>query len=275
MRVRATTFVFAVLLSTAAHAQVFWQPTPAPTVTAENTSWFMATEPIQWSGDLLYPTGTPQFFDRYRMVRSGSYRGVPLYTDVTLQPNTVVFVPLSGERMQAYERVSPGQVAGTASGIVTVPADIDAQGMLTGGIRQAPGAPTTGRAYDDVLSPVVISAAQPAPIAVANEAPPTLNPTAPPSTVGTSGRTPVSAPVSTRARPLASVVPPTGLNGIWISYDGQRWFAKGKAIELNDTETAFREVGSYHGFPVYRREGDESTIYVPTTPGRVAPYARR
>ena len=274
MRVRAMTFVFAVLLSSAAHAQVFWQPTPAPSVTAENTSWFLAAEPIQWFGDLLYPTGTPQFFNRYKMVRSGSFRGIPLYTDVTLEPNTVVFVPLAGERMQPYERVIPGQVTGTAVRIVTVPSDIDALGTSPGGIPQAPGAPTTGRAYDVVTNPVVVIAAgPPAPVAVANEALPAVTPAVRPGPVGTSGRTPVSTPVSTRTRPVASVVPPTGLNGIWISYDGQRWFAKGKAIDL--TDASFREVGSYHGFAVYRREGDESTIYVPTTPGRVAPYTRR
>lgn len=270
MRVRTMTFVFAVLVSSAAHAQVFWQATQAPSVTAENTSWFLAAEPIQWAGDLLYPTGTPQFFNRYKMVRSGSYRGIPLYTDVTLEPNTVVFVPLAGERMQAYQRVSQGQVAGTAGRIVTVPPDIDAQGMLPGGIAQAPAAPTTGRAYDVVSTPlVIVTAPQPAPLVASNEAPPAASPTARPGAVGTSGRT----PVSTRTRPVASVVPPTGLNGIWISYDGERWFAKGKAIDLN--ETSFREVGSYHGFPVYRREGDASTIYVPTTSGRVAPYTRR
>ena len=278
MRDRAVTFVFAVLLSSAVHAQVFWQPTPPPVVTAENTSWFIAAEPIQWFGDLVYPSGTPQFFSRYKMVRSGSYRGIPLYTDVTLEPNTVVFVPLAGERMQPYARVPQGQVAGPALRVVTVPSDIDALGTLPGGIQQAPMPPTLGPAYDVLTAPeVIVPAALRATLlaeardrtAVSNETPPVATPAARPGQVGTSGRT--AAPDRTRL--LASAVPPTGLNGIWITYDGQRWFANGNAIGLN--EASFREVGSYHGFPVYRRVGDDPAIYVPTTPGRVAPYKRR
>jgi len=254
MRDRAVTFVFAVLLSSAVHAQVFWQPTPAPVVTAENTSWFIAAEPIQWFGDLLYPSGTP------------------------LEPNTVVFVPLAGERMQPYARVPQGQVAGPALRVVTVPSDIDALGTLPGGIQQAPMPPTLGPAYDVLTAPeVIVPAALRATLlaeardrtAVSNETPPAATPAARPGQVGTSGRT--AAPDRTRL--LASAVPPTGLNGIWITYDGERWFANGNAIGLN--EASFREVGSYHGFPVYRRQGDDPAIYVPTTPGRVAPYKRR
>jgi hypothetical protein len=204
------------------------------------------------------------------MVRSGSYRGIPLYTDVTLEPNTVVFVPLAGERMQPYARVPQGQIAGPALRVVTVPSDIDALGTVPGGIQQAPMPPTIGPAYDVLTAPeVLVPAPTRALTAVSNETPPAATPAARPGPVGTSGRT--AAPPSTRA--LASAVPPTGLNGIWITYDGQRWFANGNAIGLN--EASFREVGSYHGFPVYRREGDESAIYVPTTPGRVAPYKRR
>ena len=275
MPVRATTFILAVLLSSAAHAQVFWQPTPAPQLTAENTSWFVAAEPIQWFGDLFYPSGTPQFFNRYKMVRSGSYRGIPLYTDVTLEPNTVVFVPLAGERMQPYERVAPGQVAAAAVRVVTVPSDIDARGTVTGGIQQAPMAPTLGPAYEVVTTPAVIVTSPPrVTVAVANETPavataPVATPAPRPGAVGTSGRTAV--PVRTGS--VASVVPPTGLNGIWISFDGERWFANGQAVDLD--KASFREVGSYHGFAVYRRDGEDSTIYVPTTAGRVAPYKRR
>jgi hypothetical protein len=130
--------------------------------------------------------------------------------------------------------------------------------------------PTIGPAYDVLTAPeVLVPASTRALTAVSNETPPAATPAARPGPVGTSGRT--AAPP--RALALASAVPPTGLNGIWITYDGQRWFANGNAIGLN--EASFREVGSYHGFPVYRREGDESAIYVPTTPGRVAPYKRR
>ena len=35
------------------------------------------------------------------------------------------------------------------------------------------------------------------------------------------------------------------------------------------------QVGTYHGWSVYTRNGDRSTIYIPTTPGRLAPYTTR
>jgi len=40
-----------------AAAQVLYQPTQAPLVTAENTTWFQSGEPIDWNGDLYYPAG--------------------------------------------------------------------------------------------------------------------------------------------------------------------------------------------------------------------------
>src|SRR4051812_24518450 len=101
------------LLPAAAGAQVVWQPTPPPLVTAENTSWYNAGSPVEWNGDLYYPAGAIQHFNRYQMVRSGAFQGIPLYTDTTLQPNSILFVPLSGERMQPYERMRTGELAGT------------------------------------------------------------------------------------------------------------------------------------------------------------------
>jgi hypothetical protein len=271
MRDRALTFVLAVLLSSAVHAQVVWQPTPAPLVTAENTSWFRAGDPIDWNGDLYYPAGVPEFFNRYQMVRSGSYRGIPLYTDVTLVPNSIVFVPLAGERMQPYERPRTGQLAGTSgSRVSNLPSDIGAQGSLPNGIQQAAMPPTVGQAYDGALpAPELVAFPVPREFPPNRSATTDAAPVARPSAVGTSGRSVVPSPTAT----ITSVVPPTGLNGIWISYDGQRWFAKGNAVELSSAP--LREVGSYHGFAVYQRAGDDSTIYVPTTPGRVAPYVRR
>ena len=67
----ALPFVLLALLSVTAHAQVIWQPTPAPLVTAENTTWFAKGEPVQWNGDLYYPDGVPQFFNPLQMVRTG------------------------------------------------------------------------------------------------------------------------------------------------------------------------------------------------------------
>ncbi len=149
MRDRALPFVLLMLLSASAHAQVVWQPTPAPQVTAENAAWFQSGEPIDWNGDLYYPAGPDQFFNRYQMVRSGSFRGIPLYTDTTLQPNSIVFVPLPGERMRPYERPRTGVLAGTTgSRTPSFPPDIGSQAHAPEGLNQAPSGFTQAPAYD-------------------------------------------------------------------------------------------------------------------------------
>ena len=66
---------------------------------------------------------------------------------------------------------------------------------------------------------------------------------------------------------------PTGANGIWINFDGDRWFSAGKAIDYE--AASLTQIGTYHGWSVYTRNGDSSTIYIPSTPGRLTPYRRK
>jgi hypothetical protein len=84
-------------------------------VTANNESWYINREPLQFAGDLYYPAGAGVFFDGNTMVRSGHYNGVPLYTDTTLEPYSVVYVPLERGVMQPYERLRQGSLAGTTA----------------------------------------------------------------------------------------------------------------------------------------------------------------
>jgi hypothetical protein len=229
---RALPFVIVTLLSASTQPQVVWQPAPAPMVTAEAAAWYRSGEPVEWNGDKYYPAGAVQFFNRYQMIRSGSFRGIPLYTDTTLEPNSIVFVPLTGERMQPYER---------------------SQATQASGLNQAPAEPTRAPAYD--LSPTpVLAAPQP------TDALP-----AAPLAVGTSGRG-----VATPVRHVATLRPPTGLNAIWVDYGGRRWLAGGKAIDYD--AASLTQVGTYRGWSVYTRHGDRSTIYIPVAPGRLAPY---
>src|SRR5205809_5577862 len=81
-------------------AQIQSRPTDPPIVTADNESWYANREPIQFAGDLYYPAGATVFFNGNTMVRSGHYNGVPLYTDTTLEPYSVVYVPLERGLMQ-------------------------------------------------------------------------------------------------------------------------------------------------------------------------------
>lgn len=233
MRDRALPFVLLAWLSGTAHAQVIWQPTAAPLVTAENTTWFAKGEPVEWNGDLYYQDGVPRFFNPYEMVRSGVFRGIPLYSDTMLEPNSVVLVPLPGGRMQPYRRPDVPQNVGT----VPVPQNA--------GLNQAPAAPSFAPAYAPSLPPAV----------------PTL------AVVGTSGRSTAStAPV----REIETVRQPSGVNNIWVNYDGRRWFLAGKAIEYDARRLT--QAGTYHGWSVYTLNGDPSTIYIPTRPGKLAPY---
>jgi hypothetical protein len=236
MRSRALPFVFAVVLSATAQAQIIWQPTPPPLVTAENTTWFSRGAPVEWNGDLYYQDGVPRFFNAYEMVRSGVFRGIPLYSDTMLEPNSIVFVPISGGRMQPYKRPPVPQNMGP------LPATPDA------GLNQAPAAPSFAPAYE------LPSPAEPAI----------------PAVVGTTGRSIATvAPTGV----VETVQPPAGVNNIWVNFDGRRWFLDGKAVPYEAARLT--QAGTYYGWTVYRRDRDASRIYIPTTAGRLAPYKAR
>src|SRR4030095_9199989 len=123
-------------------AQMMLRPTPFPVVTAENERWYLAGEPITSEGNIYYPTGAQVYFNPYEMVRSGYYRGIPLYSKTTLEPYSVVFVPIAGGLLQPYERRRDGDVAGTVGSTApSFPVTRDVEG--TTGLHQAQGPPTS------------------------------------------------------------------------------------------------------------------------------------
>ena len=253
MRSPALPCALALLISASAHAQATWQPSTPPLVTAENTTWFQTAEPIVWNGDYYYPAGAAQGFNPYQMVRSGSFRGIPLYTDATLEPYSIVFVPLNGARMQPYERRRSGPLAGTTgSRAPSLPTDIGGEGLAPA-VSQAAGPPDFARAYD--IAPLDTERAAP------------MIPAEPAPAVGTAGRVD-----RTPALPVTTVLSPTGLNAIWVEFNGRRWFAAGKSIAYEASK--LNQVGTYHGWTVYalKGEGEPRTIYIPSIPGRLAPY---
>src|SRR4051812_35089591 len=91
-----------------ASAQVQYRPTEPPIVSAENEQWFKQGEPMQIGGDVYYLAGARVFFNGNTMVRTGHYNGVPLYADTTLEPYSIVFVPIGRGIMQPYERPRRG-----------------------------------------------------------------------------------------------------------------------------------------------------------------------
>lgn len=246
-----------VLVTAPATAQVQSRPTDVPIVTADNESWYVNREPIQFAGDLYYPAGAAAFFNGNTMVRSGHYNGVPLYTDTTLEPFSVVYVPLERGIMQPYERLRQGSLAGTtASRAPSFPVRATTSTTPLPQAPTAPTAPPTPIGAIGVYTPersVAISGA-PAP---------------PP--VGTSGLV-AAAPPSPRSRlTMTTVARPATNDGVWIPYLGEKWVTAGFAVPL--TSAGFRVVGSYEGFPVFAlSDKSEQVIYVPTREGLVAPY---
>jgi hypothetical protein len=220
-----------------ARAQTTWQPTPPPAVTAENEAWYQSGEPIMFLDSYYYRAGARVFLNRYQMVQTGSYRGVPIYADTTQDPYNVIYVPVANGLLQPYERRRTGSLAGTTG-------------------SRAPSFPTSiaAEGYVDRSAPAVTSSTAPPEASVVPEA------------VPMTGRSIAEAP---REAP-GSVPRPKGINGVWITFEGKKWFSDGKAVKL---EKAFSNVGTYHGFPVYRQDNDRDTIYVPTADGMVAPYS--
>jgi hypothetical protein len=89
--------------------------------------------------------------------------------------------------------------------------------------------------------------------------------------VGTAGRI-APEPAPAEEGPIETVIEPTGIDAVWVTYDGRRWYADGPALVVS--EEPFTQVGTYHGFAVYRWNEDPSRIYLATSPGIAAPYSR-
>jgi hypothetical protein len=234
-----------------AFAQVVSRPTEPPIVTAENDAWYRLREPVLLGGEAYYPAGATVFFNGNTMVRTGHYNGVPLYADTTLEPYSIVFVPIGRGLMQPYERVRAGDLAGTVG-------------------SRAPSFPVRTRP-----EPRDVAAAASAPTSLPQ---PTGAAQVIEGAVGTSGR--VSAPdavgtggtlVSPPQRASVATLRRAESNdGIWLQFMGAKWVAAGPAVPLSAAD--FVQVGDHAGFPVYARKGlDEDRIYLPSA-GGVVPF---
>src|SRR5215831_5832358 len=84
--------------------QVLQLRMPAPSVGAATADWQINNEPIVVQGLVYYPTLETRMFDPQDMMQVDVYKGVPVYADVSREPFTLVFVPLTADRMRTYER---------------------------------------------------------------------------------------------------------------------------------------------------------------------------
>jgi hypothetical protein len=246
-----TAAVLLAFVAVPAAAQVVSRPTEPPIVTAENDSWYRLREPVLFAGDAYYPAGATVFFNGNVMVRSGHYNGVPLYADTTLEPYSVLFVPIGRGLMQPYERVRRGELAGTAgSRTPSFPVRTTPE---TSPLPVAAAAPAVAPA------PVAIAAGEPGAVGTAGISAPV--PVATGGTAPSVGRT---------ARGMVTARRAESNDGVWLQFMGERWISAGPAVPLRASD--FVVVGEHAGFPVYARKGlEEDRIYLPAGTG-VVPF---
>jgi hypothetical protein len=252
------------ILPAAILAQATLQPTPAPAITAENETWFLNAEPLIVAGSVYYPAGATVYFNKNEMVRTGHFRGIPLYSRPSLEPYAIIYVPLAGGLMQPYERRRAGDLAGTVGSttpsfpvVSPVTQELTDFGM-TGGVAQAAGPPTGIASLAGTETPVPTDRLL-------------LGPMATRPTTGVVTDQP-AAPIP--PRPVRKT---PALNGVFVDYDGRRWFSSGPAVALAGTQ--FSRIGSYRGFPVYTEVGGTgNTIFVAVAESAdalLAPYTLR
>ena len=126
----------AVLFPIVSNAQVYPLRT-APEVTASAAEWQINSQPILVNGSVYLPTRSVRPFDSQVMVRVAVYQGVPLYADVTIEPNSIIYTPIGGDRMRTYERRRDRELAGTTgsrtpSFPVEIAAATPAEGRIVG-----------------------------------------------------------------------------------------------------------------------------------------------
>jgi len=238
---------FAVSLCAArVHTQIKLQPTPEPRVTAENEPWFQIREPVIFAGEYYYPGGPAIHFLANEMVPSGLYRGVPLYSRTTIEPNSVVFVPIGGGMMQPYERRRTGDLVGTTgSAVPSLPVDMSPTSSAPRTI-QAAGPP--------VVSSQPVE--EPPAGAYASDLLTRSRETGKAPAASTSSAARVSSSSSIKPRKADTS------KGIFVEFQNERWYSTGRPQALDPA--SLKRVGELNGFPVFTtRDSINATIYIP------------
>ena len=246
------------LIVPATNGQLLDRPTPMPTATADNEPWFVDRIPLLFGGNLYFPAGPRVHFNQNEMVRTGIYGSIPLYVRTTLEPRSVIFVPLSGGLMQPYERRRSGELAGT-EGSYAPSFPVQNPAEQTGRVEplRAPGPPI------GFSSPVSSMMGDTRPV--------------------TGDDISVAAPAHENLAATTGTFPggrvriggkPEGLNNVFIDYGNERWFNSGPAVPLD--LTSLQKIGTYHGLAVYASTSRPATIYVPVSrdvTSLVVPYS--
>jgi hypothetical protein len=249
---------------------------PKPQATAAAAPWRLNRAPIFYAGTYFYPAGATVFFDGRTMTPSDVYDGVTLYADITLEPFSVVYVPIGRGLMQPYERRRDGGLAGTTgSRTPSFPVQVDTESSrpleppfeAARAVGFEPAEATGHHRHGHVhmneprRENREAAAAEPEPFTAAGVV------TIVPSTY--------QSPGSARTFVNADLVTPAQRLDVWIEFDGARWYSDGSSTPYEARR--FEPAGNYRGFPVYREPGSATRIFVRTVlpDGGLAPFIRR
>jgi hypothetical protein len=241
-----------------------------PEASAAAAEWQVDSAPIVVNGVEYFATRAFRLFDAGVMAQAGVYMGVPVYADVTLEPYSIVYVPVSRSNMRVYERRRDGALAGTTgSRTPSFPVEIASDTVRANQAANALAPGTNAAAFAQQPSPSDVEAAD-------ARAAGTRGSAVPPA-ASTSGlmASDVPRPGRTRIETVPAVTP-SGAHGVWLQFNGERWYADGAAVRFSPDR--FEPIGEYHGFPVYRdKQGTTPNgIWVSVVKnGPVAPYTRR
>ncbi len=264
----------AVLLPKTGNAQVYNFRSPSPEVTAAGADWQVNSQAVVVGGLVYYPTRGFRMFDGQVMTQIGLVQGVPVYGDATLEPYSVLYVPIGRDRMREYERRRDRELAGTTG---SRPPAFPVESPSMQALRQRPVGgvgtsgliePATGLRPVGTSGVVAVSEVSAAPVPVGTSGSMDMRAA---SAVGTAGMD--------RARPrrtmMESIARPGINNGVWLEYDGARWYGACNAASF--TPDRFEPVGIYRGFPVYRDKntaGNQIWVSV-VKDGPLAPYVKK
>src|SRR5262245_39576901 len=236
------------LLAAPVQAKFNLQPTQPPTVTADNEPWYQMREPVIFAGEYYFPAGPAIHFLANEMVPSGLFRGVPLYSRTTIEPYSVVFVPIAGGMMQPYERRRTGDLVGTTgSSAPSLPVDMS----------PTPESPR----WIQAAGPPVVSSQ------------PIVEPPEGTYAADLLNRSRESAKASYASTGMLGRVSPSRRNtapkvdtskGIYVEFQNERWYSSARPQSLD--RRSLKQIGEMNGFPVFTARGSKgSTIYIPVS----------
>lgn len=229
------TLFVAVLFPIVSSAQAYPLRAAPPEVTAATAEWQINGDGIIVNSLVYLPTRAMRLFDGQVMAQVGVYRGVPVYADVTLEPNSIIYLPVGGDRLRTYERRRNRELAGTtgsrtATFPVETPAATPAQERIVG---------TAGSIFPNAT-----------------------------------GSSTVVTP-SPRRTVIETIPRPRATTGVWLEFVGARWYSDGTSTTYSpDRFTKVGEYRGFPVYLEIAGKKDKIWVQV-VTEGPLAPYSLR